>query len=69
MTERTGPTAAAVSLPKLLTLDEAATHLRVSVKTVRRWIDTGDVVAHRIGRSLRISESDLQNFIRMRRDG
>jgi len=56
------------ALPALLTLDQAAEVLQVSTKTIRRWIDAGELVAHRIGRQLRISEADLQSFIRMRRE-
>ena len=59
----------APTLPRLLTLKQTADHLQVSVKTVRRWIDAGDLIAHRLGRSLRVGESDLQTFIRMRRNG
>ena len=54
-------------LPTLLTIDQTAKHLQVSTKTVRRWIEAGELVAHRFGRQWRISESDLQAFIRMRR--
>jgi len=58
----------APSLPCLLTLDEAAKALKVSTKTVRRWIKAGDLIAHRFGYQWRISEVDLQNFIRIRRE-
>ena len=57
------------TLPTLLTLDETAKALKVSTKTVRRWIDAGDLVAHRLGHQWRISKSDLHTFIRMRREG
>jgi excisionase family DNA binding protein len=59
---------AKIVLPTLLTIDQTAEHLQVSTKTLRRWIDAGDLVAHRIGRQLRISASDLQTFIQARRD-
>ena len=45
-----------------------AQYCDVSEKTVRRWIDAGDLPVHRLGRALRISEKDLEMFIRMRRD-
>ena len=61
--------APAHTLPNLLTIEQAAEHLQVSSKTVRRWIDTGDLIAHRFGRQWRISAADLQTFIRMRRQG
>ena len=54
------------TLPALLTIKQAGTHLMVSTKTIYRWIKSGDLVAHRFDRGYRISESDLQIFIRMR---
>ena len=57
------------AFPSLLTIKQAAEHLQVSSKTIRRWIDTGDLIAHRLGRQWRISETDLQTFIRMGRQG
>ncbi len=54
--------------PVLLSIAQTAEHLQVSTKTIRRWIETGDLVAHRFGRQWRISDIDLQNFIRMRRE-
>ena len=56
------------SLARLLTIAEVANLLHVSTRTVRRMIKTDELVAHRIGRQLRISEGDLRNFIRLRRE-
>ncbi len=50
------------------TIREVADLLQVSQKTVRRWIEAGDLVAHRFGHQLRISESDLATFLKLRRD-
>ena len=55
-------------LPALLTIPQTAEHLQVSTKTIRRWIEAGDLVAHRFGRQWRISDADLQIFIRIRRE-
>jgi len=55
-------------LPALLTIPQTAEHLQVSSKTIRRWIEVGDLIAHRFGRQWRISEPDLQAFIRTRRE-
>jgi len=60
-------TSSSSKLHHLMTLEQVSERLQVSVKTVRRWIDAGDLVTHRFGRGLRVSEDDLQVFIRMRR--
>ena len=52
----------------LFTLAQVAERLQVSTKTVRRWIENDDLIAHRLGRQLRISEVDLQAFIKARRE-
>jgi excisionase family DNA binding protein len=54
---------------RLLTIKDVADILQVSDKTVRRWIDAGDLVAHRVGRQLRVSQGDLETFIKLRREG
>jgi excisionase family DNA binding protein len=46
----------------LLTLDEAATLLKVSIVTLRRWIKQGRLPAYHVGpRKVRIKRSDLTN--------
>lgn len=54
-------------LPRLLSLPDVAQTLRVSVKTVRRWIAQGELRIHTLGRQLRVSEEDLSAFINRRR--
>ena len=44
----------------LYTVSQVAERLQVSTKTVRRWIENDDLIAHCLGRQLRISETDLQ---------
>ena len=46
-----------------MTLREAAKFLGVCVRTVRREIERGALVAFRVGRSLRIRMSELQRYI------
>ncbi len=41
--------------------------LDVSQRTVRRWIDSGELIAHRLGRNLRISGGDFDTFLIRRR--
>lgn len=48
---------------QLLTLREVATQLRLSEKTVRRLVARGDLLALRLGRSLRIAEDDLRAYL------
>lgn len=45
----------------LVTLDEAAAHLHVSIKTVRRRIADGTIPAVRIGRLIRIPAAALES--------
>lgn len=50
-----------------LTRAEVADHLAVSVKTIIRWNERGDLPMHRFGRQVRISEDDLIMFAAARR--
>ena len=49
--------------PRLLTVATVADRLDISTKTVRRWIEAGALRIHRLGRAVRISEADLQQFL------
>ncbi|MPY92955.1 MAG: helix-turn-helix domain-containing protein [Acidimicrobiia bacterium] len=51
--------------------ERAAARLGVSARTVRRLVVSGELPTVRIGRSVRITEADLQRFIDTRggRDG
>lgn len=49
----------------ILTIQEAAKILKVSKRTVYRWVDNGDLKVARIGRkTYRVFESDLRRFVR-----
>ena len=37
--------------------------LKVSPKTVRRWIDRQRLPAHRFGHQLRVADADLRAFV------
>jgi excisionase family DNA binding protein len=54
---------------KFFTIAEVAERLHVSCRTVRRWIEAGDLVAHRIGGIVRVAESDLRAFLALHREG
>ncbi len=49
----------------ILTIQEVAKVLKVSDRTVYRWIDSGDLKAAKIGRkTYRVFESDLRKFVK-----
>lgn len=45
------------------TVSEVATHLKVSVPAVYRWISEGKIEVVRMGRSVRITQTALDKFI------
>lgn len=49
--------------PDLMTMNEAAETLRVSVETVRRLLDRGDLTRVRIGRRVLIDRADLTRYV------
>ena len=51
----------------MLTVDAIAEHLDVSTKSVRRWVASGALVAHRMGRLMRVSPDDLRSFLNKQR--
>ncbi len=44
-------------------VSDVAEHLGVSTRTVRRWIEDGQLIAHHFGRAVRIAEEDLRAFL------
>jgi excisionase family DNA binding protein len=54
---------------KFFTIAEVAEKLSVSTRTVRRWIERGELVAHHFGAAVRISDADLRAFSALHRDG
>jgi excisionase family DNA binding protein len=53
----------------MLTVEDVARQLQLSPKTVRRMIGRDDLLAHRIGRQLRVAPADLRAFISRGRTG
>ncbi len=53
--------------PPLLTIADISARFQVSTKTVRRWINSGDLIAHQLGVQWRISDADFELFLRDRR--
>ena len=56
-----------VRLPRLFPIKNVAGQLDVSPKSVRRWVERGELHVHRLGRQLRISEDDLALFLNKHR--
>ena len=54
---------------QLRDVGSVARRLGVSSKSVRRAISAGDLTAHRLGRLLRVSDSDLEAYLARRRLG
>lgn len=51
----------------ILTVEDVAKVMKVSLRTVYRWISSGDLRTARIGRkTYRVFESDLVQFVRER---
>jgi len=49
----------------ILTIQEVSKLLKVSKRSVYRWIETGDLKVARIGRkTYRVFESDLRKFLK-----
>jgi excisionase family DNA binding protein len=55
-------------LPKFNSITTVAEALDVSPRTVRRWIENGDLVVHRVGGVVRIAEADLRAFLALHRE-
>jgi excisionase family DNA binding protein len=51
------------SLTRFFSIAQVAEMLAVSTRSVRRWIAAGDLLAHKFGRQVRISEIDLRDFV------
>jgi excisionase family DNA binding protein len=52
---------------ELLTVDEVADQLRVSKKTILRWINAKILPAIKLEKEYRVVKSDLEDFKRRRR--
>lgn len=48
---------------QLLTLRQAAERLQVSMSTIRRRVDEGEIPVVRIGRNIRVRPEDLEEYI------
>ena len=53
-----------LSAPKFLTIAEVASMMRVSKMTVYRLVHGGELPAVRVGRSFRVLEEDVHEYLR-----
>jgi len=53
----------------LLTIREVAGYCQVDEKTIRRWIEAGNMPAFKLGRQWRVAEKDLRRFLNERWNG
>jgi excisionase family DNA binding protein len=51
------------SLPRLLSIPHIAEHLGVCTKTVRRLIQSGELISLRVGSAIRVTETDLVAYL------
>ena len=49
---------------EILTIAEIAEQLRVSNRTVRNWIDSGNLKAFKFGLQYRVNKKDFEEFIK-----
>ena len=59
----------AAELDAFYAISDVADALGVCAKTVDRWIKSGELVGHKVGRQWRISKTDLETFLKLRRGG
>lgn len=59
----------AVASREVLTVEEAAKFLSLSKKTIRRFIDSGELVASRVGRQYRIPRRNIDLFLASKSTG
>lgn len=50
-------------MTRFYTVAQVAELLGVSTRSVRRWIAASELFAHKFGRQVRISETDLRAFV------
>ena len=56
-----------MSQDELLTTSQVAEELKIDVKTVRKWINNGELEASDLGREYRVRRRDLDAFLESRK--
>jgi excisionase family DNA binding protein len=52
---------------KLSTVQELSQRLKVSTRTIQRWLHLGQIEALYVGRQLRFEEHEIKRFLDLRR--
>jgi excisionase family DNA binding protein len=55
--------------PQFYTVEQVAEALGVCSRSIRRWIRSGDLPAHRFGSAVRVADADLRAFLASNREG
>lgn len=63
MTSRNNGPVRRSAAPQMLSVAAVAARLDLSTKTVRRLIDRRELLVHRVGGQVRISEDDLREYL------
>ena len=58
---------APTNLELMMTKADVSQRLQVSIKTIERWMASGDLPSHRFGKSVRISAADYRAFVEKKR--
>ena len=45
-------------------VEEVASHLRISKETVYRWLEKGKIPAHRVGKQWRFKPSEVDEWVK-----
>ena len=62
------PSKARTKSKSFWTIPDLAEEWDISPRTLHRWIDAGDLIVHRFGRSVRVSDDDKRAFQAQHRD-
>lgn len=56
-------------MEKLYSVEDLAKYFGMHVMTIRRWIYEGKIASFKVGRQVRVTETELQKFIENSKKG
>ena len=56
-------------MEKLYSVEDLAKYFGTHVMTIRRWIYDGKITSFKVGRKVRVTETELQKFIENSKKG